>query len=344
MTPPSQAIACVIVTHNRVEQLQHTLSVTLAQAFDWVVVVDNASTDATPDLLARLARDEPRLQLLTQADNLGGAHGFAVGLRAADALMQGQGWVVLYDDDAYPQADCLHHFLSRRTCYEQARVTGVAALVLSPDGVPVEVNRPILNPFRSPFRVLGHTIPRAVSLRDLYHVPLDQLKPSRLGETLCQPVDAVSFVGLFLRLEALPANPRHRYPQGRFFIYSDDTTYTLDLRRRGHQLWLDTSLVFVHDTSTFRSCKPWMDPIWKHYYVVRNSFSMNRSLSGLFFVPLCLFTLLNHLALSLRYWREQHSSDLLRVVLLGLQDGLFRRFSRPHPSVVAFASPSASSN
>jgi len=342
MNASAQALACVIVTHNRVEQLERTLMATLSQPFDWVLVVDNASTDATPQLLRRFAVGESRLQLLAQADNLGGAHGFAVGLQAADALMQGHGWVVLYDDDAYPQPNCVSRFLARRGFYERSGVTGVAALVLSPDGAPVEVNRPILNPFRSPLRVLSHTLPRAGSLRDLYHVPLQQLQPSEPGEQPCLLVDAVSFVGLFIRLDALPTHPRRRYPQGRFFIYSDDTTYTLDLRRHGHQLWLDTSLVFVHDTATFRLSQPWMNPIWKHYYVVRNSFSMNRSLSGLFFVPLCLFTLLNHFGLALRYWRQLGSRDLLRVVSLGLRDGLCHRFSRPHSSVLACASPGSS--
>lgn len=342
MNASPAALACVIVTHNRADQLRQTLRATLAQPFDCVLVVDNASTDATPQLLEQCAKDEPRLRLLPQSENLGGAHGFAVGLRAADALLHGSGWVVLYDDDAFPQPGCLATFQQRRRSYEQQGITGVAALVLSPDGTPVEVNRPILNPFRSPLRVLRHTIPLASALRDLYHVPLQQLRPSQPSADVRLEVDAVSFVGLFLRLDSLPENPRLRYPQGRFFIYSDDTTYTLDLRRRGHQLVLDTSLVFVHDTATFRSSQPWMNPIWKHYYVVRNSFSMNRSLSGLFFLPLCLFTVFNHLALGLRYWREQGNPALLRVVLIGLSDGVCRRFTRPHPAVVACSTiPSA---
>ena len=77
-----ETVAVVVVTHNRADLLVGMLDGLAAQTRrpDAVVVVDNASTDRTGEVLA--ARTDLPLQVITQ-DNLGGAGGFHRGVRAA---------------------------------------------------------------------------------------------------------------------------------------------------------------------------------------------------------------------------------------------------------------------
>ena len=51
---------------------------------DAVIVIDNASTDHTPAVLAAVATN-PGLQVIRSDDNLGGAGGFHLGVRTAYA-------------------------------------------------------------------------------------------------------------------------------------------------------------------------------------------------------------------------------------------------------------------
>jgi hypothetical protein len=82
---PAEAprVSVLLTTHNGAALLAESLDSILAQRFDGfeLVVVDDASTDATPALLAGYAARDPRLRVLRPDRNLGvvGArnHGFA---------------------------------------------------------------------------------------------------------------------------------------------------------------------------------------------------------------------------------------------------------------------------
>jgi rhamnopyranosyl-N-acetylglucosaminyl-diphospho-decaprenol beta-1,3/1,4-galactofuranosyltransferase len=329
----SLPLVALVVTYNRRVSLQRCLQRALDQDFDFVLVVNNASTDGTADLLREWSSRQARLRILDLPFNGGGAMGFELGLRHLDALLHSRGWVALFDDDAWPGDGCLHQFRQNLSRYQQLELTGVAARVLAPGGDPVEVNRPILNPFRFPLSVLPQTIPEARCARDLYHVPRSWLQIPGEGNS-CYSIHAASFVGLFLGLHVLPNEERHRYPQGKLFVYSDDTTFTLNLTLRGHRLAFDPALLFWHDTQRAADVLPWLQPIWKHYYVVRNSFTVNASLTRLLYVPLCLATAISHLWHGTVYFVRQQRVTLLKIVLSGLWDGLRGDFSRTHHEVL----------
>jgi rhamnopyranosyl-N-acetylglucosaminyl-diphospho-decaprenol beta-1,3/1,4-galactofuranosyltransferase len=313
----------VIVTHNRAEKLRTCLILTLRQDVDLVVVIDNASSDATQQVLAEFQARDRRLVVERQRHNRGGSWGFARGMRLADQLLRREGWLVLYDDDSWPEPDCIARFHARVPAYRREGVVAVGAAVFASDGRPVEANRPVLNLFRNPARVLALTALRSHSFRDLYHVPCNLLRQGGLR----LDVDSISFVGLFLDLQALPPR-RSRYPCGALFIYSDDTLYTLELGRRGLRTILDTDLVFRHDTRAGGAATPWLSPAWKHYFVVRNSFLMNRALSGLWYVPLCLATVLTHSLNGLHLLWLNRDGSVLAMVFLGVRDGLRNHYSR----------------
>lgn len=102
---PAQAaggaeLTIVVTTFNRSAYLGGLLEsiAALDPAPAGVIVVDNASTDDTPAVLASAGKDFPvPLTVLRLRENTGGAGGFAAGVDAA--LAQGAQWLWLMDDD-----------------------------------------------------------------------------------------------------------------------------------------------------------------------------------------------------------------------------------------------------
>ncbi|MEU6894753.1 glycosyltransferase [Streptomyces sp. NPDC046557] len=92
MTPDAR-VTVVVITHNRRVQLLHTLDRLAALPEEPpVIVVDNASTDGTPDAVAE---HHPRATVLTPGRNLG-APGRTLGVRRATTP-----YVAFSDDDSW---------------------------------------------------------------------------------------------------------------------------------------------------------------------------------------------------------------------------------------------------
>ena len=74
MSKPRESVAVVVVTHNRADLLARMLDGLAVQtrAPDIVIVVDNASGDHTPEVLAR---DDLPLTVIRSDVNVGGAGG-----------------------------------------------------------------------------------------------------------------------------------------------------------------------------------------------------------------------------------------------------------------------------
>lgn len=326
----NERLVCVIVTHNRAEQLRTSLSNTLCQGVDRVVVIDNNSSDHTKEVLADFQSRYPRLVVKRQHRNRGGAWGFSQGIRNADKLLNGCGWVLLFDDDAWPERDCIARFRAHMLDYRRMGVTAVGAAVFDADNQVVEPNRPVLNLFRRPIEVLSLTAHHSHRVRDLYHVPVDIFHQRGIQ----MRVDSISFVGLFLNLEALPKG-KGRYPHGGMFIYSDDTTYTLDLSRKDHLLLLDTDLIFRHNKIDGGAAGSCHIPSWKYYYMMRNSFLVNRSLSGFWYVPLCLASVVTHVRRGLLVLIHERNWAVITMVILGIIDGTYNNFRRSSNELIA---------
>lgn len=324
-------VVAIIVTYNRLESLKSTVRAYRTESVDALVIIDNGSTDGTSAWLNAQCLQEPRLHVHSLGRNTGGAGGFEAGLRWADHYLQNRGWVVLHDDDAYPLLGVTAEFKRRLADGLYDGYAAVASAVLTPDGWPADINRPILNFFQYPRYSWRHVRGNVVSLRDLYHAPNYDL----LDLEARYRVHAASFVGLYLNLDQLPSLDCYRYPDRDLFIYGDDSIYTATLDRLGFVILLDASLRYIHDTTTGYESGVLL-PEWKHYYISRNSLRVYRALSDWAAPLLYLFALTRRL-LTIFFIRDVVvRSRSTSAFWLGLIDALRGRRFRPHEDVVGY--------
>lgn len=191
------SVAAVVVTYNRLPLLRQCLAALAAQTAQdlTIFLVDNASTDGTAESVAEMAL--PNLVYRNTGKNLGGAGGFAYGVR--EAALAGYGALWLMDDDTLPTPTALEALLQADRNL-QGQYGWLSSRALAPDGTDQPMNLQRVTPYK-----------------DL---------PGFDGERI-QAVMA-SFVSLFLRTETVR---RYGLPIAEFFIWSDDWEYTRRISR-----------------------------------------------------------------------------------------------------------------
>lgn len=192
-----QHIAAVVVTYNRLPLLRQCLAALTAQTAQGLTIflIDNASTDGTAEAIR--AMDLPNLVYRNTGKNLGGAGGFAYGVR--EAALAGYDALWLMDDDTLPTPTALEALLQADRAL-QGRYGWLSSRALAPDGTDQPMNLQRVTPYK-----------------DL---------PNFDGERI--PAVMASFVSLFLRTETVR---QYGLPIAEFFIWSDDWEYTRRISR-----------------------------------------------------------------------------------------------------------------
>src|SRR4051812_18181236 len=241
-TAPAERVCAVVVTYNRIELLRECLTALESQTrpIDHVLVIDNASSDGTPDVVRG---EHPGAELVELPENRGGAGGFHEGTRRAyDA---GYDWLWLMDDDTIPTATALEELLAAPAALDGLpRPLVLASRVILPDGS--------LHPFNRP--------------------PLDQRDPSRTMEAVGRgfmPIRHASFVSAFVHRDAVS---ELGLPNGGFFIWVDDVEFTARVLRE-HAGYAVPSSVVVHKSSTRGAVHSGE----RYYYAIRNTMWLLRS-------------------------------------------------------------------
>jgi GT2 family glycosyltransferase len=197
-------VAAVVVTRNRPALLKQCLAAIDSQTYPvrQLVVVDNASDEPTRDFLAaEVARRGSNFHLIRLDENLGGAGGFHVGMRAALPLSCTHMW--LMDDDCEPEPEAMAELAAATAIVGEDAVLGSTIFDLNGECINVQ---PISQ--RSGLNAMAQY---AVHLAD----GLLEMKALTFVSFLVS-TDLVRKVGL---------------PLKEFFIWSDDAEYSFRLAR-----------------------------------------------------------------------------------------------------------------
>jgi len=121
--PASDAVAVVVVTHQSADHLSSLLQALIPQlrAGDELVLVDNASTDGTPQLARSL---HERVRVIETNANLGFAAGCHVGAESTQAPL-----LLLLNPDSQPQQGCLERLRVSATVHPDWGAWQAAVLI-----------------------------------------------------------------------------------------------------------------------------------------------------------------------------------------------------------------------
>lgn len=249
-----ETVCAVVVTHNRKELLKRCLAALFDQTRppDEVLVVDNASSDGTSEMVER---EFPNTHCVRLSRNTGGAGGFREGVRRA--YSRGHNWLWLMDDDVYPDKNALESLLNTKKLLTEELVV-LVPVRLWEDGSLAELPAVDYN-LRSLLCLPGRERTSVGSVYpDLSLLPpvLEVIDFSFEGPLL--PREAVAAVGL---------------PSAQYYIMGDDTDYAIRLKRAGARL------VLVASSHIFRMLRPSSNaslPPWKRRHLIRNKLWITR--------------------------------------------------------------------
>jgi GT2 family glycosyltransferase len=236
-------VACVVVTRDRREVLRESLAAIDAQTHpvEHLVVVDNASSDGTADMVRA---EHPAAHVVELRENAGGAGGFHAGIDFARRT--GAAWVWILDDDSVARPDALERLLAapwREAGLPEPSL--LASRVNWRDGEPHPMNRPVL----------------------LRRDPDRMVRAARAG---LLPIRTSTFVST---LVATAAIERHGLPLAEYFLQADDIEYTGRILRSEPGYVVPESVV-EHRTPTAHD---FTSDAGRFFFHLRNTLYMLRS-------------------------------------------------------------------
>lgn len=273
-------ILTVVVTHNRRTLLSRCLDNLLAQTrkSDQILVVNNASTDGTEEMLKK--RDIP---FITQ-ENLGSAGGWHRGIQ--HALDHDFDAVWLMDDDGFPDAGALK-LLEAELLPDVACSSSVVVCEDNPNHFVFPL--PLLD--KSGLPIIWGRFRKYVSLAELHVVSPDGTYPF-----------AHFFNGSLISMNSVR---KVGNVDINFFMSGDEIDYLYRLRKVGKVISV-LDAIHYHPDQSMRSYSP-----IKVYYYVKNSLILNtRYLNAVW-----LRHVLTVAAVILRTARRNNISDMFSFVL-----------------------------
>ncbi len=219
----TETVAVVVVTYDRADLLEGMLDGLRRQDRlpDCVLVVDNASTDRTAEVLAAaLDRDDLPLEVVTSPTNTGGAGGFHTGLRAAYDRGFDRFW--LMDDDVVPDPSCLRVLMEADADCLMAVREDRGGRLCEKAALRFDLRDP---------RALK---PKTAMVETTYGTR--EAMPERVE------LENVAFEGFMVRRRVVE---RIGLPDASYFIFYDDVDYALRARQAGFRIWAVRDAVLV---------------------------------------------------------------------------------------------------
>lgn len=243
-----EKICAIVVTYNRKELLKECLDTLLLQTrpLDSIILIDNASTDGTPQFLKENGYlDNKKIDYVRLKENTGGAGGFYEGVKKG--YEKGFDWLWLMDDDVKADDKCLEKLL----LFKNKKITLVPLRVSN--GFNIEESAAVKYNLKNPFLEL-----KEIQVLDLYKKKDDLKKNLEIQD--------FSFEGPLINRKLIK---KIGFPKKDFFIFCDDTDYSLKIRRETKE-----KILLVKDALLYRMVlvnnKKKREMGWKDYYFLRN--------------------------------------------------------------------------
>lgn len=258
-------LGVVIVSYNRLSCLKNALASFAQQTQEpsFVLVVDNASSDGTHRFLDEWVMDRSSCcerYVLREEENCGGSGGFYDGLKRAMEL--GADWVWLSDDDAYPEKRALEFVYEHIDDASKSEIAAVCGAVLNKGSVDTRHRR-------------WTTVKKLKVCEN--QVPAAEYKSQF-------ELNTFSFVGTVVNRYAVE---KVGLPKREYFIWYDDTEYSLRLSKVGKVVCCP-EIRITHDVSESNDVFT-----WKGYYGQRNCLDMiHEHFSALVYQYACLRAML----------------------------------------------------
>lgn len=283
-------VNCVVVTYNRLNLLKENLTALDRQSFpvNKIILIDNCSTDGTYEYLQTLA-NQPRYRIIRTDRNVGGAGGFSLGIRAAVEEACDYTWIM--DDDTIPSDTALEELVN--VARRDPLFGFVCSHVNWTDGTTHVMNK-------------------------IDHIwETDQ--ESRYGYYRCE---MCTFVSVLLNNKAIY---RLGLPIKEFFLWCDDTEYSLRISGAGYACYYAAQSIVEHKTPTNHLLTIDRAPVgiaWRFYYQFRNSCYMTRiRKSNILLFYLSVFNKYRRLKRRLKA-RTEDKDIFLKEIKRGFKDGL----------------------
>ena len=245
-------IAVILVTYNRLEKLKIALKCydNQIKAIEEMIIVDNCSNDGTKEFLENWCREEGKYKksVLHLAENTGGAGGFGAGMDLAleriNAKKLDAEWLLVSDDDAFPEVDALEKLCEYYEKLSDAEKKNVAAL-----------SSTVINHGKI------HEAHRSRIEKKCFSVKFVGVDSSEYRKEAFD-IDLFSYVGTMIKVSSLK---KVGTTNKDLFIYGDDNEHSFRIKRTGKLICVSNSK-FIHDTPGVENRAIG----WHNYYNRRN--------------------------------------------------------------------------
>ncbi|ASX21138.1 glycosyltransferase family 2 protein [Lactiplantibacillus plantarum] len=286
--------ASVIVTFNREALLGDAIESVLSQTVkpEYVIVLDNHSTDNTPTMMKKYANNKTVIYLRTK-ENVGGSMGFYLGLTKAYEL--GADWICLSDDDAIFEK----HYFERidKKIQSNSKVQCFTGTVRSPDNsIQLVHRRKLIN---------TATVKEVPIASEAYKHDFN--------------IDGFTFVGVLFSRKLIASAG---LPEKDYFIWNDDAEYALRVRKLTKILNVSEATVYHYNNVTVQQK---FKPSWKEYYGIRNRIQMEHkhSTNRMMLIPSNLLFIARRLVgMTVKADHRPYFGYLLKQLKDGYLDGI----------------------
>ena len=290
-------IGVVIVTYNRLDKLKKTLELFDKQTFlpNYIVVVDNASTDGTELFLKDwvvVSRKYDK-NVIRMQENTGGSGGFYEGLKYAQNRTAE--WIWVSDDDAFPDIDALERANEFFNIHSKL-LDSIAAIC----GMVINGNK---------IDLLHRRSMKQKGLRVKTYISQEQDYKKEFFELNC-----FSYVGTIINKSKLK---EAGLTNKEYFLWWDDTEHSLRLSKTG-LIYCVPSIKIYHNVGMSNE-----GFTWKLYYNFRNYTDLCRKhFSMLSYKRYCFITILKTYVKDL-LWINKQKNKMIRDAIRDAQNGKF---------------------